>query len=175
MNATSTRREPGKEFLEQANQTFTLDSCNLINAEQALYSCHPRSLIIQGTHRGLERRLNCEEIMGRIEIEEGKITIAYGQDRMTGYFLSVSDERLWDSGDASDEVNDIALEVTKGAGYFDLHTAPVPGFGHRVKLETLLEFWKRYGVPDAHIQKARRGENIDNAGGMSSEPLGSQV
>ncbi|KAK7680585.1 hypothetical protein QCA50_016367 [Cerrena zonata] len=99
--------------------------------------------------------------MVRIEICEGKITIAYGQDHVTGYFLSISDERLWDSADASDEANAIAFKVTNGAGYFDLRTAPM-GFGHRVELNTLLEYWKRYGVPDLHIQRAQRGEDLED-------------
>ena len=104
--------------------------------------------------------------MVRFEIEEGKITIAYGEDRLTGYFLSVGDARLWDSADATDEANSVALETTHGAGYFELHTAQT-GFGKRVKLETLLYFWERYGVPDVHIQQARRGENMEGNEGVS--------
>ena len=101
--------------------------------------------------------------MGRATIEEGPITIAYGWDHMTGYFLSVTDSRLFfDHENAKEEVNNIVQKVTGMAGYFDLHTTP-PGIGHLVHLKTLLEFWKRYGVPEAHIHRAQLGQGVPQA------------
>lgn len=58
--------------------------------------------------------------MGRHQLEQGSITIAYGKDHVTGYFLSVIDERLSWSSDATTQVNDIAEKVNAngGGGYF---------------------------------------------------------
>lgn len=99
--------------------------------------------------------------MGRHEIKQGPITIAYGKDHVTGYFLSVIDERLSWSSDASKQVNDITEKVNPDGGgcYFDLHTGSF-GFGHKVDVPTILYFWKVYGVKEEHLEMARKGNEL---------------
>ncbi|EIM82655.1 uncharacterized protein STEHIDRAFT_63561 [Stereum hirsutum FP-91666 SS1] len=99
--------------------------------------------------------------MGRHQIEQGSITIAYGKDHVTGYFLSVIDERLSWSSDATTQVNEITEKVNAdgGGGYFDLHTGLV-GIGHRVDVATILHFWKVYGVKEEHLEMARKGKEF---------------
>ncbi|TFK98288.1 hypothetical protein BDV98DRAFT_512428 [Pterulicium gracile] len=83
--------------------------------------------------------------MGRHEIIQGSIKIAYGHDRATGYFFSVVDERLAYSDSASEASNEIARSFGSvndgGGGYFDLNTSGI-GFGRTVDVQTLLHFWK---------------------------------
>lgn len=98
--------------------------------------------------------------MGRKEILEGPITIAYGTDHISGYFLSVKDERLYDSGDSTDEVNKVCLNVTKGGGYFDVHTG-IAGFGQHVSRGAMLAFWKRFGVPQTDIERIALYQEVD--------------
>ncbi|THU78418.1 hypothetical protein K435DRAFT_832273 [Dendrothele bispora CBS 962.96] len=107
--------------------------------------------------------------MGRTEIDQGNIKIAYGHDEATGYFLSVVDERLGYKEDISDAVLAVMEKVNadQGGGYFDLHTAPI-GFGHRVDKETLIYFWKQYGVPESDIEKARKGQKLKLTNGSLS-------
>ncbi|KAK7680584.1 hypothetical protein QCA50_016366 [Cerrena zonata] len=98
--------------------------------------------------------------MGRATIKEGAIEIAYGWDHITGYFLSVTDKRLFVDQGASEDVNTVVRKVTNMAGYFDLHTARMGGIGQTVLLKTILVFWKRYGVPETHIHRARLGQGV---------------
>lgn len=46
-----------------------------------------------------------------------------------------------------------------GGGYFDLHTGPL-GFGHKVDVETMVHFWKLYGVKEEHLELARKGKEV---------------
>ena len=50
--------------------------------------------------------------MGRHEIIEGNIKVAYGYDQIAGYFLSVTDERLEWTTNVSNEVNEVCIECT---------------------------------------------------------------
>jgi hypothetical protein len=99
--------------------------------------------------------------MGRHEMNQGAIKIAYGSDPATGYFLSVHDRRISWSEIAPDAVNDVAEKVHSSGGgcYFDLHTASI-GFGHKVDRPTLICFWERYGVPAADVEKVRKGQEL---------------
>jgi hypothetical protein len=47
----------------------------------------------------------------RTEIQRDHITVAYGFDHLSGYFLSVYDDRLETKESKSNEANDIALKV----------------------------------------------------------------
>ena len=90
---------------------------------------------------------------GRYEIYDPPITVAFGDDKLTEYWLSVFDSRLEYSEDASAEANRITEKIGVGDGggsYFDLHTGNF-GFGFKVSKSTLAEYWKRYGVPRAVI------------------------
>ncbi|KAF8658385.1 hypothetical protein AX16_001994 [Volvariella volvacea WC 439] len=99
--------------------------------------------------------------MVRHEIKQGPIKVGYGHDELTGYFLSVFDNRLEWEEENSAAVNAIAEKVDpEGSGiYFDLHTGQI-GFGHKVDIDTLVHFWKAYGVPDGHIQKAKHRQGL---------------
>jgi hypothetical protein len=90
----------------------------------------------------------------RYEIEGSPISVAYGEDHVSGIFFSVFDSRLEYSETASKEVNDVAesIGVKDGGGsYFDLHTGDV-GFGRKVSKETMRVYFTRYGVPADHIK-----------------------
>ena len=72
--------------------------------------------------------------MVRFEINNDPIRIAYGHDELTGFFLSVCDDRLKWNVDAGKEVNEVSEKVgikDGGGSYFDLHTGP-SGFGFKV-------------------------------------------
>jgi hypothetical protein len=99
--------------------------------------------------------------MGRTELVQGHIKIAYGLDHMSGYFLAVVDERLSYKTDIPKNVLSVIEKVNpdQGGAFFDLHTGPI-GFGHRVDLKTLLYFWKAYDVPAKDIETARKGQEL---------------
>jgi len=94
-------------------------------------------------------------------MKQGAIEIAYGWDPVTGYFLSVIDQRLAWSANGSDAVNDVTEKVNPdgGGGYFDLHTAAI-GFGHKVDRSTLVYFLEKYGVPAVDVGKVRKGQEF---------------
>jgi hypothetical protein len=100
--------------------------------------------------------------MGRHELDpKNSISVAYGHDHATGYFLSVTDHRLAWSSNASKAINAITEKVNPDGGgcYFDLHTGPM-GFGHKADVQTLAHFWGKYGVPQEHIQMALQGKSL---------------
>ena len=99
------------------------------------------------------------ELCKRYEIKSSPISIAYGYDEMctSGMFLSVFDERLEWSEQASREVNAVTEQLGVGDGggsYFDLHTGQT-GFGQKVSCETMMTFMRRFGVPEEHIYECR--------------------
>ncbi|KAK0478835.1 hypothetical protein IW261DRAFT_1564903 [Armillaria novae-zelandiae] len=102
-----------------------------------------------------------KETMTRYTIEQGSVAISYGTDHMTGYFLSVVDQRLMWEQNASEAVNGIAKKVEPGGNgaYFDLHTG-MGGFGIRVSKEVIVEFMRRYGVPEDELKLVRAGRDI---------------
>jgi hypothetical protein len=78
--------------------------------------------------------------MVRYEINTGApIRIAYGHDDIRGFFLSVSDDRIKEQEDATEEVNRVTQKVGVAEGvvgdgegiYFELHTG-IMGIGFKV-------------------------------------------
>ena len=97
-----------------------------------------------------------------IQSEDSPISIAYGSDDSTDYFLSVFDKRLKYDSNASDEVNKVTEKIgvcDGGGSYFDLHTGHV-GFGHKVSKATMGVFLKRYGVSEKRISDLFSGKTI---------------
>lgn len=93
--------------------------------------------------------------MTRYTIEGSPISVAYGEDKVTGVFLSVFDSRLEYQDNVSAEVNEVAESIgvkDGGGGYFDLHTGK-NGFGKKVSKETMRVYFSRYGVKKQHIDK----------------------
>lgn len=92
--------------------------------------------------------------MTRYIIEGSPISVAYGVDHFNGIFLSVYDDRLKYDESASDEVNSILLRnhSVGGGSYFELHTGEM-GFGHRVSKSAMEAFFRRFGVPEKHINQ----------------------
>ncbi|PBK92476.1 hypothetical protein ARMGADRAFT_1013084 [Armillaria gallica] len=99
--------------------------------------------------------------MTRYTIKQGDIEIAYGTDHVTGYFLSVVDQRLrWKEG-ASEAVNDTVEKLDAlGLGYFNLHTGALGGFGFLVSKDVIAEFMQRYGVPEDKLKLVRAGKDM---------------
>ncbi|KAE9409148.1 hypothetical protein BT96DRAFT_984884 [Gymnopus androsaceus JB14] len=101
--------------------------------------------------------------MGRTKINQGPISIAYGSDQITGYFICVKDTRLEYSPNVPPGVDKVVelVEQKQGyGGYFDLHTGLQGGFGFQVSLETILYYWEKYGVPKKDIEMARKGGDV---------------
>ncbi|KAL1924631.1 uncharacterized protein VTP21DRAFT_4285 [Calcarisporiella thermophila] len=101
--------------------------------------------------------------MGRHTINQNQIEISYGYDEpLGGYFLSVVDKRLMWKPDMSNEVDEIcnAVDMSGSGSYFDLNTYKTNGFGRNISKKAMLEFWKRYGIPEPHIRALKIGEQI---------------
>jgi hypothetical protein len=88
--------------------------------------------------------------MTRYTIDGSPISVAYGDDKLSGVFLSVYDDRLKYDESAIDEVNDLVEEKHNSGSYFDLHTGVI-GFGYKVSKPAMEIFFRRYGVPEEHI------------------------
>ena len=90
--------------------------------------------------------------------------MAYGYDTgMKGYFLAVTDSRLKYCPKASKEVNSVCenIGVLDGGGsYFDLNTYEFGGFGQKVSVPVIVEFMRRYGVPEKHLKMVKKCEPI---------------
>jgi hypothetical protein len=99
--------------------------------------------------------------MGRHDIQQGAIEIAYGWDHATNYFISVVDKGLSWSEDSTSEVNAVveAVSADGGGGYLDLHTGPF-GFGQKVDIATILSFWEAYGAAAEHVKSAKQGREV---------------
>jgi hypothetical protein len=85
------------------------------------------------------------------------IVIRYGYDKLNGLFLQAEDARLQVKEEGSNEANKIAMEFSTssadgGGGYFDLHTG-VNGFGLRVSEDVMVEYFRRFEVPENKISQ----------------------
>ncbi|KIM78598.1 hypothetical protein PILCRDRAFT_11064 [Piloderma croceum F 1598] len=96
--------------------------------------------------------------MGRYNIQQGAIEIAYGWDHVTGYFISVVAKRLSWSENSTSEVNAVveAISADGGGSYLDLHTGSF-GFGQKVNTATILSLWDAYGAAAEHVKSAKQG------------------
>jgi hypothetical protein len=100
--------------------------------------------------------------MTRHELVDGHISVTYGCDHVTGFFLSIEDRRLRYESSADKAVNDVteSIGIKDGSGsYFDLHTGPA-GFGIKVTNTVYAEFLRRYGVPTEHVEMAKKGKKF---------------
>lgn len=80
---------------------------------------------------------------------QGAITVGYGHDEITGYFISVSDSRLAYDEEGTEELNHFLEEATSGGTgfYLQAHTGTI-GLGQRVNLDVMEKLWKLYGVSE---------------------------
>ena len=88
------------------------------------------------------------------------VSIAFGFDESSQYFLSVFDKRLEIKDGVSEEVNKVAMNVgikDGGGSYFDLHTG-TKGFGMKVSNDTMKCYLSRFGVPKAKIDDLFSGK-----------------
>lgn len=95
----------------------------------------------------------------RTELKQGLITIAYGADTVTGYFISVTDERLKATGTGSEDNLELDMlresvdTVGDGGGtYLNAHTGKF-GFGTRVSVKTMKKLWVLYGADVSGIKE----------------------
>lgn len=80
--------------------------------------------------------------------------VAYGEDEVTGYFISVSDERLMVLEETGGEIDEVLYNISEdGSGaYFRAHTGQF-GFGAKVETGTMRQLWKRFEVPEEDLRK----------------------
>ncbi|KAI9834715.1 MAG: hypothetical protein M1826_000118 [Phylliscum demangeonii] len=71
--------------------------------------------------------------MVRHEFSQGSIRIAFGLDHITGYFISVYDERLAINKAEGGDFDEIrkGISLSGDGAYLNAHTGPV-GFGKQV-------------------------------------------
>ncbi|GIL76548.1 hypothetical protein Vretifemale_6045 [Volvox reticuliferus] len=74
------------------------------------------------------------------------------------YFFYVQDDRLGFKEGAAEAVDRVCSNFCEeGDGYyFDLHVGHT-GFGQKVSREVMAEFWKRFGVPEPHVDAVKQG------------------
>ncbi|KAF9112177.1 hypothetical protein BGX27_003839 [Mortierella sp. AM989] len=111
--------------------------------------------------------------MVRFEKNEGRINIAWGHDEaLGGYFLTVEDERLSWSKEASSDVNRICEKVAAdgGGSYFDMNSYQLGGFGHKVSEATIFTFMRRYGIdPTKILPNQDKPAMVMNPGGETPQ------
>lgn len=94
----------------------------------------------------------------RKERDDGHLTITYGYDHMTGYFIMAVDSRLSISLDVpeDDEFNDLCqgLDPVGSGTYANAYTGEI-GFGRRVEKKTMRKLWGLYGATDEEISSVR--------------------
>lgn len=100
----------------------------------------------------------------KFAIQDGAHIINYGFNADTEcYYLNVQDPRLaWRSG-LNDNVEKVTNEIdNSGEGIvLQLHTCSLTTIrGHQVSVETLAEFYKRYGIRNAHIEKMKQNKQL---------------
>lgn len=97
----------------------------------------------------------------RKERREGHVTVHYGKDRVTGFFIKVTDDRLCaaksyagiDTKDLDwDFLKKIAgLPESDSGRYLSAHTG-VTGFGHKTNIPTMGYLWKLFGASDEDMR-----------------------
>lgn len=99
--------------------------------------------------------------MGRHELKDGHIGIAYGWDHVTGYFLTVLDNRISYQNNMPDTILKVVekFDAEQSGRYVDMHTGPV-GYGHRVDVATMMYFWRQYGAKEEHVKLALAGKEL---------------
>lgn len=87
--------------------------------------------------------------------------VHYGKDRVSGFFISITDDRL--CGDRtfagidtkvldSDVLGKIAGMPDGDSGhYLQAHTGP-SGFGHKINVTTMKYLWKQYDASDEDMK-----------------------
>lgn len=100
----------------------------------------------------------------KFSIQDGGHIINYGYNgELSYYYLNVQDPRLaWQSGlrgDVEKVTNDID---SSGEGILlQLHTCSSSSLrGHQVSVETLADFFKRYGIRNGHIEKMKQRKSF---------------
>lgn len=93
--------------------------------------------------------------------KEGHITVHYGKDRGTGFFICIMDDRLRagvsvhdiPEQDLDSEVLDIISGMPEGesGSFLNAHTAMI-GFGHKVNIPTIKFLWKRFDASDEDMK-----------------------
>jgi hypothetical protein len=98
-------------------------------------------------------------IMFSHAITQGPITLTYGLDKITGYFLNVSDARLrYENNTEGENLRVIEVfDASQSGLYFQIHTASI-GFGQKVSEETFAHFLKLYGGKEEHIEAVKAGK-----------------
>lgn len=100
----------------------------------------------------------------KFSIQDGAHIINYGYNgKKSYYYLNLQDPRLaWRSG-LAENVEKVTNDIDfSGEGIIlQLHTCSSSTIrGHQVSVETLAEFFKRYGIRKAHIEKMKEGKSF---------------
>jgi hypothetical protein len=101
--------------------------------------------------------------MTRLELpSNAHITVGYGYDEFSGFFISVYDDRLEWKPENDEAYNTLcqSLYIGDGGGsYFDAHTG-IGGFGIKVELKVMARLWEKYGVEKSYVAKAAGGQGF---------------
>lgn len=101
----------------------------------------------------------------KFSIQDGVHIINYGYNAENSYyFLNIQDPRLaWQSG-LTNDVERVTNDIdSSGEGIIlQLHTCSSSSSirGYQVSVETLAQFFKRYGIRNVHIEKMKQGKSF---------------
>jgi len=99
-------------------------------------------------------------------IEQGRISILYGQRVGVGYFLTVVDTRLqvdlYVTNPGFNTVCEAVAPFGNGA-YVILYTWESSTHGTKVDLETMARFWRLYGAEARHVERLEEGEDLEGS------------